>query len=407
MALAAWAGAPSLATGATGANSAPTNDMAQRIDATLARAVAQERVVGAVVMVAADGAVAYQRAFGLADREAHRPMQVDTGFRLASITKPIVTLAALRLVELGQLRLDAPVTDYLPDFRPRLPSGEAPPITIDQLLLHTSGLGYGFEEDGQGAYARLGVSDGLDSSRVTLAENLRRLAQAPLYFAPGTQWRYSLGLDVAGAVIERVRGRPLPQAVDALVLHPAGLQGFSFVAPRSRVLATPYADGRPRPVRMTRDMRVAAKDAPAGSGVVFDPGRAYDPNVFASGGGGMQGTAPGLLKLLELVRTGGASVLQHGGMGPPFQALVGAQAQTQGPGWGFGLGGAVLVDPLAAHTPQSAGTLQWGGAYGHNWFIDPARRLSVVMLTNTAFEGMNGALVTEMRNAVYGASDHA
>ena len=404
MALTALAAAPSLAAGASNLPSPPTDQMGKRIDATIARAVAEERVVGAVVTVSIDGAVAYQRAFGWADREARRPMQVGTAFRLASITKPVVTLAALRLVELGQLRLDAPVTDYLPTFRPKLPGGEAPVITIAQLLLHTSGLGYGFEEDQQGAYARLGVSDGLDSSRITLAENLRRLAQAPLYFAPGTQWRYSLGLDVVGAVIERVRGQPLPHAVDALVLQPAGVKGFRFVSPRSRMLATPYADGKPQPVRMTRDMRVTAAGAPAGTGVVFDPGRAYAANAFPSGGGGMQGTAPGLLELLEIVRTGGAPVLRHGGMAPPFQALVGEQAQTQGPGWGFGLGGAVLVDPAAAHTPQSAGTLQWGGAYGHNWFVDPARRLSVVMLTNTAFEGMNGALTTELRDAVYGVT---
>ena len=100
----------------------------------------------------------------------------------------------------------------------------------------------------------------------------------------------------------------------------------------------------------------------------------------------------------------GAPVLARAAPAGWMQPLVGPQAQTQGPGWGFGYGGAVLVDPAAAASPQSAGTLQWGGAYGHNWFIDPPQRLSVVMLTNTAFEGMNGALVTQLRDAVYGAA---
>ena len=255
------------------ARPAPDQAMAQRIDRTLALAVAQQRVVGAVVLVARDGQTVYQGAFGQADREARRTMTVATPFRLASMTKPIVTLAALHLAELGQIRLQAPVTDYLPDFRPRLAGGSAPAITLQQLLLHTSGLGYGFEEGPGGAYARLGVSDGLDSATLTLQENLRRLAQAPLYFAPGTQWRYSLGIDVVGAVIERVTHRPLPQAVDALVLQPAALQGFAFSVPRRQRLATPYANGQPRPVRMTRDMRVPIPGAPGapGSGVVFDP----------------------------------------------------------------------------------------------------------------------------------------
>ena len=388
------------------ARPAPDQAMAQRIVRTLALAVAQQRVVGAVVLVARDGQPVYQGAFGQADREARRAMTVETPFRLASMTKPIVTLAALRLAELGHIRLQAPVTDYLPDFRPRLAGGSAPAITLQQLLLHTSGLGYGFEDGPGGAYARLGVSDGLDSATLTLQENLRRLAQAPLYFAPGTQWRYSLGIDVVGAVIERVTHRPLPQAVDALVLQPAALQGFAFSAPRRQRLATPYATGQPRPVRMTRDMRVPIPGAPGapGSGVVFDPARAYSANAFPSGGGGMIGTAPGYLRLLEVLRAGGAPVLARAAPAGWMQPLVGPQAQTQGPGWGFGYGGAVLVDPVAAASPQSAGTLQWGGAYGHNWFIDPPQRLSVVMLTNTAFEGMNGALVTQLRDAVYGAA---
>ena len=379
----------------------PDPAMAQRIDRALALAVAQQRVVGVVALVARDGQWIYQRAFGDADREAARAMTVHTPFRLASLTKPVVTLAALRLAEVGRLRLDAPVTDYLPAFRPRLPDGSAPAITLQQLLLHTSGLGYGFAEAPRGAYARLGVSDGLDSAPVTLRDNLRRLAQAPLYFAPGTQWRYSLGIDVIGAVIEQVTAQRLPHAIDALVLRPAALQGFAFAVPRRQHLATPYADGGPRPLRMTRDMRVASPGM-AGGGVVFDPARAYSASAFPSGGGGMVGTAPGYLRFLEVLRAGGAPVLARAAPADWMQPLVGPQAQTQGPGWGFGYGGAVLVDPVAAASPQSAGTLQWGGAYGHNWFIDPAQRLSVVMLTNTAFEGMSGALVTQLRDAVYG-----
>ena len=115
----------------------------------------------------------------------------------------------------------------------------------------------------------------------------------------------------------------------------------------------------------------------------------------------MAGTAGDVLRFLEVIRTGGDPILAPETVEAMVAAQVDAGAQTQGPGWGFGYGWAVLVDPVAADAPQAAGTLQWGGAYGHNWFVDRMRGLSVVVLTNTAFEGMAGALKTQIRDAVY------
>ena len=116
----------------------------------------------------------------------------------------------------------------------------------------------------------------------------------------------------------------------------------------------------------------------------------------------MVGTAHDVLRFLEAIRGGGAPILELATVARMTADQVGPQAETSGPGWGFGYGWAVLADPAAAATPQSKGTFRWGGVYGHSWFVDPARALTVVALTNTAIEGMAGAFVTEVRDAVYG-----
>ncbi len=371
--------------------------LATRLDAAIDRALADQRIVGAVILVAQDGKLIYQRAAGMADREAATPMREDAIFRLASVTKPIVTTAALRLVEQGRLKLNDPVTRWLPNFRPHTADGATPKITIHQLLTHTAGLTYDFMEPAGNPYQRLGVSTGLDQPGVSLNENLRRIAAAPLSYQPGSQWRYSMSIDVLGAVVARASGQSLPKAVHQLVTSPLGMRDTVFTVTDKQRLTTPYGDGQPVPQRMAVEQTVKFHGAP----ITFVPGRLFDPRAYPSGGAGMTGTAADVLKLLETLRNEGGSLLKPNTIKQMFQAHVGPQAQTQGPGWGFGYGGAILVDPVAATSPQSAGTMQWGGAYGHNWFIDPAQRLTVVALTNTTFEGMAGRFTTDIRDAIY------
>lgn len=376
-------------------------DLNRRLDTVIDKAIAEQRIVGTVVLVARDGQVVYRRAAGLGDREAGRPMREDAIFRLASVTKPLVSAAAMKLVEEGRLKLDDPVTGTLPDFRPKLADGSSPPITIAQLLSHTAGLSYGFFEPADSAYRRLAVSDGLDSvPGLTLDENLRRLAQAPLAFPPGQGWRYSLAIDVLGAVIEKASGQTLAEAVAGRVTGPLGMKDTGFSAPDPGRVAAAYADGKPAPVRMTDNVLVPF----AGNVVRFAPDRAFDATAWPSGGAGMVGTAGDILTFLEAIRTGGGPILKPETVAAMMRDQVGPQAQTQGPGWGFGYGWAVLDDPAPTGTPQAAGTIQWGGAYGHSWFVDPANRLTVVAFTNTAFEGMAGAgpFTLEVRDAVYG-----
>ena len=371
------------------------------IDAAIDRALAEHRLIGAVVLVQHDGKPLYQRSAGLADREASTPMRHDAIFRLASVSKPVVTTAAMVLVARGKLDLDAPVTRWLPQFRPALADGSRPQITLRQLLCHTSGLGYRFEESGRDRpYVRLGVSDGLDRPGFDLQENLRRLAEAPLLFAPSTRWNYSLGLDVAGAVIERAFDGSLAEAVQQLVGRPLGWRDTTFHATDPKRLTVVYVNEQDAPPhRMEGPERVPL--IPDAEALSFDPTRALDPTAYPSGGGGMVGCAEEVLRLLDRLRAGGGELLPARWVAEMARDQVAADIAGPGPGTGFGLGFSVLRDPAVAGSPESPGTWRWGGVYGHNWFVDPARKLSVIALTNTLYEGMSGRFVNDLRDAVY------
>jgi len=366
-----------------------------RVDAALASALEERRIVGGVLRVARDGALVARRAVGLADREARTPMTESTPFRIASMTKPIEP-------ERGVLSLDDEVARWLPSFAPKL-DGEVVPITVRQLLTHTSGLGYAFLEPRSGPYHAANVSDGLDQPGLSLEENLRRLASLPLLFRPGSRFLYSLSTDVLGAIIERASDRSLPEIVARAVTDPLGMRASGFTPSDPELLATPYADGTDEPVRMVDGIYVPFR----GGGATFAPSRALDPRSYPSGGAGMVGTAEDFHVFLEALRT------RH-----PFAATRSIDAMFTdqiapiaspilGDGWGYGYGAAVLRDSVRAAVPMNPGTVRWGGGFGHSWWVDPVARISVVLLTNTAFEGMTGRLRTDVIHAVYGAASQA
>jgi CubicO group peptidase (beta-lactamase class C family) len=178
-----------------------------RVDRAIDQALEDRRIVGTVVLVAERGDIVYRRAAGFADREARRSMQENDIFLLASIAKPIVTAAALRLVENGRMSVDDPVRRWLPEFSPQLPDGRIPEITIHHLLTHSAGLTYVFIEPDDGPYHRLRVSSGFDRTDISdLDEFVRRISAAPLTYEPGAGWGYSNAIDVLGAVIEKASG---------------------------------------------------------------------------------------------------------------------------------------------------------------------------------------------------------
>ncbi|WP_244537991.1 serine hydrolase domain-containing protein [Mesorhizobium sp. YR577] len=223
---------------------------------------------------------------------------------------------------------------------------------------------------------------------LTLEKNIRRLASVPLLFEPGTAWNYSLSIDVVGAVIEKVTGASLVEAVQALVTQPLNLADTGFTVNDPERLAIAYADSQRRPRRMEEDDLIPTM--PGLGEVAMSPARTFDKDAFPSGGAGMVGTAGDTVRLLETLRLGGEPILSSESVRDMSSNQIGALPVVGWPGWGHGLDFSVLLDPTIAGTPESEGTWRWGGAYGRSWFADPSEELTVVAFTNTAFEGMSG-----------------
>jgi CubicO group peptidase (beta-lactamase class C family) len=362
------------------------------LDRVIEDAVNDRRIVGTVVLAARDGEIIYQRAAGYSDKESRRPVRANEIFRLASMTKAIVSAAALALSDHGNFDLDDPVTRWLPEFRPKLADGREPVITFRHLLTHTAGLGYGFLESADGPYHRLGISDGLDASGLTLAENVRRIAAAPLLFEPGTNWHYSVAVDVLGAALERIAGASLPALVRNIVTAPLGMSSVEFGVSERVALATPYGDATPEPIAMTSSFQLPF----FGGAIHYSPARAFDPIAFPSGGTGMVGTAEDYLRFIEAIRTGGAGVLRPETANAMTRNAIGDLSSAPGFGWGLG-----VQVPAAAQSPLNAGAWNWGGVYGTHFWVDPKQSLSVVVLTNTAVAGMVGAFPSALQRAAY------
>ncbi len=371
--------------------------MRDRIGAVIDGAVSSGRIVGAVVIVSHRGNIAYRGAAGFADREAQISMKVDSIFRFASLTKPIVSVAALILAERNLLDLADPIVKFIPSFRPRLQDGREPVITVRHLLTHTAGLTYKLFEPDDGPYHQMNVSDGMDQPGLSIEENLARITSAGLLYEPGTKWGYSVATDVLGEVLARASRTPLPNLLDELVTGPLSMRDTAFNAMEPQRLVTQYADGAPIPVRMGAHHLVPFQDG----ALSFAPDRLFHPGSYPSGGGGLVGTAGDFLAFLETMRNGGAPILTAQGTASLSTNAI-ADLSIFLPGWKFGLGWALLEDPSLAGTPQSRGSWTWGGVYGNLWFVDPAREISAVILTNTSVAGMVGTFPDAIRDAVYG-----
>lgn len=370
----------------------PTLD--DRLDAVIDAAIAENRIVGTVVFVSERGETVYARAAGHADRDAGKAVAENTIFRFASVTKPIVAATALALIDTGKLALDAPVTDWLDYFTPPLPDGRRSSITIGQLLTHTAGLSYRTD-----ATDAAGVAGGLQDDNLTLDENIRRLAAVPLIYEPGTQWSYSLAIDVVGAVIEAAEGATLGEAVERYVTGPLGMRDTRFGVSDPERLSLPYADAEPRPEPMGEPHVVVNE---MGERLTFSPKRIFNPRAVQSGGAGMAGTAPDFMAFLNSIRGGGAPILSPEITAQAMHNQIGTIERPGAPGEGFCLLGALITDPAVARTPLSPGSVQWGGVYGLSWFIDPVRDVAVDAFTNTAIAGVNGRFPDDVRAAVYG-----
>ena len=353
------------------------------VDAAIDAALGS-RIVACVVLINENGKRVYARSAGFADREAGIPIVEDNIFRLASCTKPITAATALRMLDLGLLDLDDPVTDYLPWFRPTTSDGRTPVISILHLLTHTSGLGYNVTED---------ISRGAGGPILTLEENLRRLARLPLAFMPGSGWLYGMSIDVLGAVIAAINGSDLEAATVKYVTGPLGMADTRFHLTDPKRLTIPYGDGKPAPIRLPEPHWVVNND----SREPFSPKRAFEPEAAQSGGGGMLGTAGDYMALLEALN---GDLLAPATRTAAFTNQIGDIPREEA-GQRWGLFGSIIADPAAARYGTPDGTIHWGGSWGNNWVLDPVTNRIIVVFTNTMFEGCNGPFRDELREAAY------
>ncbi len=390
-----------------------------KVDAALKTLVEGKSTPGIAVLILMDGKPVYAKSLGVREPGGSEPMRPDDMFRLASMTKAVTSVAAMRLVEEGLISLDDPVSKYLPVFEKltvRAPDGsEAPaerPPTIRELLTHTAGLSYNFINNPRLAekYKELRVTDGLDQPEVNTEEAMRRLAAAPLGYQPGKGWEYSLATDVLGAVIEKVTGKQLGDVVAEKVAKPLRLDSFVFTAPESMrarfVTAT-------RPAQPVNALGVGYEPLTKAEAVPFpatktvamlDPNRAFVASAYHSGGAGMSGTLGDYARFVQMLANegelDGVRILKPETVRQMTQNQVGNMPTLRGPGWGFGLGFGVLTDPAAAKVKTPAGSYGWGGIYGTQFWVDPSNKIAGVVMTQTAIIG-SGPIANLVREAFY------
>ena len=358
------------------------------------------RVTGASLRVVHRGNEICARTAGWADRDAKRPVDDDTIFRLASLTKALTSAAAMVAVERRLLAVDAAVRDYLDWFTPSLPDGGESKMTVRHLMTHTGGLSYGFLGAIDGPYVAAGVSDGLDEGRLDLEENIRRLAKLPLIAAPGERWNYSLSTDVLGLLLQTVFGKPLQEVIAETVTGPLGMRDTAYVTDPQRLVRAYYANGEAEALPMA-DVQLLPSSS--GGRVRYAPGRAVDSGAFPSGGAGMVGTARDYIAFLEAMRKGGKPLMSN-----DFARLMTTdciaplEVNSLPPGWGFGLGVAVMREPAKTGSPLPVGTWRWSGVYGLTYFVDVENQLTVLSMTNTAGTGAKGHFHDQVIAAVYG-----
>jgi len=353
-----------------------------RLSATFRQDVERNMIPGAVVLIARAGCIAYAEAFGWRDREAEAPMELDAIFRIASMTKPLTSVAAMILAEEGKLQIAAPVAEYLLQFADSTVGAERVPakrvMTVQDLLRHTSGLTYA--AFGDSAVQMIWRDAQPMAENQTSAEMVTKLASLPLMFEPGTTWEYSMSTDVLGRVVEVVSGQGLAAFIDARICRPLGLRdtGFAATGDRAARVAEPQTDpatGSRPPMRN-----------------VTNPGR------WASGGGGAVSTAADYLRFCQMLLNGGEldgtrvlapkTVALMGSdhlppdckYGETARPRFGALAPVPEMGYGFGLGFAVRTDAGRCPLPGSVGEYFWGGVLGTSFWIDPVEELVVVAM---------------------------
>jgi len=402
------------ATPMTGSTARALNPAAlQKLDDVIAKDIQAGRLPGAVMVVYRDGKVVHERVMGVRDPETKAPMAADSIFRIYSMSKPIVSVGLMMLVEDGKVFLNAPISTYLPEFKSmtlgvekkdasgkpyldKVPSPRVP--TVQDLLRHTSGITYGVF--GKSLVKDEYLKAGIHKNEMNNTQLSQTLAALPLAYVPGTVWEYSRSTDLIGSLIERVSGQNLEDYLQQRILRPLQMKdtGFNVPADKQQRVAQAF--------KVDPDTRQAVTLL-----------NVTQPAVFQSGGGGMVSTAGDYLRFTRMVLNGGelegvrilspktVQLMTSDHLGADMirasRAPGASTGYGPGPGFGFGLGFAVRVAEGESGNPGSVGEANWGGLGGTYFWIDPKEKLIAIWMMQGP--GQREYYRHTFKNMVYGA----
>jgi CubicO group peptidase (beta-lactamase class C family) len=365
-----------------------------RIPAFLqAKYVGPGRLPHAATLVSRHGEVVHQSCVG--EARPGEALKADAIFRIASMTKPVTSIAFMMLVEEGKVALGDPLVKFCPEFKdtgvfvagggniPFVTRPPATPIRMIDLLRHTSGLTYGFQERTpvDAAYRKARIDD-FDAA-FTMDSFIERLAKIPLQFDPGAHWNYSMATDVLGAVVERIEGKPFAAVLHERIFEPLGMvdTGFKVPADQQHRLTDCYVFDPQAKMKIFDNGATSrwAKDRSfhsGGGGLVSTLSDYHRFCLMLLGGGALDGVRIVSRKTLALMTAnhlvGGGDLVQHS---------VGIFSEAENAGVGFGLGFAVTEHPAQTLTPGSAGDYYWGGMFSTGFFVDPVEQICSVFMT--------------------------
>lgn len=353
----------------------------ERIEPIMRDYVERGAFPGMTVAVARHGQLVYLESFGFADIQTRKPVASDSIFRIYSMTKPVTATAVMMLFEEGKFTLDEPVSKYIPSFkdvqvyRPEGSGKSTKPsreITIRDLLRQTSGLGYGSEDDPVSqAYQKANLFD----PNTTLEQMVAKLTKLPLYFDPGTQWKYSVAIDVLGRLVEVWSGQTLAEFFEQRIFRPLGMTDTAFSVPADKVARFTNCYRSTDEGKLTPLPRAFTSYAPE--------------NVHLySGGGGLVSTAADYLRFAQMLANGGAldgvrilgpKTIELMSMNQLPDGVTAPWEKLQGHGYGFAM--SVLTDIAKSLTVGSVGDFGWDGAASTYFRVDPKEDLVILLMT--------------------------
>lgn len=380
-----------------------------RIGEAVAAEIEEGRIPGAVTLIARNGEIVHLEAHGHLDAAKTKPMTTNAIFRNFSMTKPVVSVAAMMLAEQGRLPLRDPISNWLPELKDmkvleaqtddtgKTTYREVPadrPITVQDLLRHTSGIGYTNNVPGpiKEAYEQADIQS--RDSDVSPDEFMSRLGEIPLVYQPGTRWHYGLSTDVLGVLLERETGKQLDQLLKEMIFDPLKMTDTSFQVTGDDLDRLADAlDSDPQKVDLWRGVRVEA-----------DPGKRY-----RLGGAGSVTTAEDYHRFAQMVLNGGeldgvrllSPETVEFMLSDHLIGIEGDPYPTTGPGYGFGLGFGVRKNEGVSWVPGSPGDAMWAGAGGTSFTIDPEENIVGVFMAAAPTPRLHTRML--FKNLIYGA----